>query len=104
MRTFASSARLSVALLLAFVAAGVVRAQISNFPPQVELRVPKAPTVATGQGGSFVAYELHVTNLGSKPVTLRKVEVITVEQSPRVLLTLADSALLKSIDRPGLAA
>lgn len=35
----------------------------AQLPSVVEMRVPKAPTVASGNGASFLVHELHVTNL-----------------------------------------
>lgn len=44
-------------------------------PPFLELRIPKSPTVATGDGGSFLAYEMHVTSFAQQTMTLKRVEV-----------------------------
>lgn len=94
----------SCALVLAAVVPGRgLPAQVS-FPPYLELRVPKPPTVATGNGGSFLAYELHVTNFGTSPMTLKRVEVASAGGERRVLLAVADSALTRSIRRPGIDA
>jgi hypothetical protein len=65
------------------------------------VRVPKPPTVATGEHGSFLVYELHVTNFAPMPATLKSVEVVTADSARRVLLTLADTALANDIARPG---
>ena len=45
-------------------------------PSAVEFRVPKAPTVANSDSGTFVGYELHVTNLTPGAMSLRRVEVL----------------------------
>jgi murein DD-endopeptidase len=75
----------------------------ASLPPFLELRVPKAPTVATGGGESFLAYELHVTNFAAQPMTLSKVEVATGgNEARRVLLALTDSALVRGLSRPGM--
>jgi biotin carboxyl carrier protein len=100
-RTIAT--RLGLVGLLISAAGTAAHAQ-AQLPPSLELRVPKAPTVATSLGGAFLAYELHVTNFGAQPVTLRAMEVVDTTPSRRVLFTLADSALLQSIGRPGLTA
>ena len=70
-------------------------------PPPIELRVPKPPTVATADAGSFLVYELHVTNFGGQPLTLKRVEVLTADAAKRTLLTLGDSALVRNLARPG---
>ena len=72
-------------------------------PPPIELRVPKPPTVATADAGSFLVYELHVTNFGGQPLTLKRVEVVTADAAKRTLLTLGDSALVRILARPGAA-
>ena len=76
-------------------AAAYAQAQL---PPFVEFRVPKAPTVAAGDSGAFLSYELHVTNLVATPLTLRRVEV---RDGGRTLLDLRDSTLLGALTRPG---
>jgi len=69
-----------------------------QIPPSVEFRVPKTPTVAVSDSGSFVGYELFVTNLTPSPMTLRRVEVLA---AGKVIATLADadSSLLRSTSR-----
>lgn len=85
-------------MLLAAAGPGAAAAQL---PPSVELRVPKAPSVAAGSGTSFLAYELHVTNLSPAALTLRRVEVLAAGGGDRVLLALEDSALARALTRPG---
>jgi hypothetical protein len=79
----------------------VVAAQ-PQFPPAVELRVPKAPTVATAAGASFIAYEVHLTNFAAANLVLRRLEVLRARDG-QVLLTLEDSALARTLSRPGVA-
>ncbi|HUQ81214.1 MAG TPA: M23 family metallopeptidase [Gemmatimonadaceae bacterium] len=78
-------------------------AAIAQLPAFVELRVPKPPTVATAEGGAFLAYELHVTNFMPQSVTLKKIDVVTAGADRRVLLSLGDSALMRAVTRPGMA-
>lgn len=82
------------------VTAAAVPAQ-AWLPPALELRVPKAPTVGQSVDGSFIAYELHVTNFGAQPVTLRAVEVLSTHAIRRVLHAVTDSILVQSLARPG---
>lgn len=100
MRTLGHVLRLGVLLGVA-IAPSPIAAQVS-FPPFLELRVPKPPTVGTGEGGSFLVYELHVTNFATTPMTLRQVEVTTADAAHRSLLSLADTALQRRLARPGL--
>lgn len=72
-------------------------------PWAVEMRVPTAPTVATGAGAWFLAYELHVTNFSASPLTLRRIEVLGAGEDGRVLLALEDSALARALTRPGVS-
>jgi len=87
-----------IALAVFFGTAGVARAQI---PPSIEFRVPKPPTVAVSDSGAYVAYELHVTNLTSTPMVLRRVEVLD-DATQATVMSLADSALLRVMARPAL--
>ncbi len=75
-------------------------AQLSS---PLEFRIPKPPTIASGEGGSFLGYELHLTNFAPAAVTLRRIEVITVGPNPLTLLTLEDSALARALSRPGVS-
>jgi murein DD-endopeptidase len=82
-------------------AGGMASAQ-AILPPSLELRVPKAPTLGSAESGSFLAYELHVTNFSGQPMTLKSVDVLSGGDERKTLFTLADSALTQSIARPGL--
>ena len=109
MRRLALFARSRASVYTALLSLGVVThpglAQSSvSLPPFLELRVPKPPTIATGEGGSFFAHELHVTNFMADTVTLKKVEVLTAGPKQLVLLSVADSVLLTNIARPGIGA
>ena len=75
--------------------------QGASLPPALELRVPKPPTVATGENGSFLAYELHVTSFTGQPVAVKKIDIATATTDRRVLLSVADSALMRAVARPG---
>ena len=76
--------------------------QGAALPPFVEVRVSKPPTVANGNGSSFLAFEVHLTNFAAQTMTLKRVEVAAVgDGGRRVLQTVGDSALLRSLSRPG---
>ena len=90
-------------LAVLVLAAAPLSAQ-AILPPPLELRVPKPPTVATADNGSFLVYELHVTNFGGQPLTLKRVEVLTADAAKRTLLVLEDSVLTRSLARPGATA
>ena len=101
MNLFSFSVRPVVVLVAVIALARSLPAQGMTFPPFLELRVPKPPSVGTGDGGSFLAYELHVTNMTAQPTTLKKVEVTTDDGERHVLLALSDTALARVISRPG---
>ncbi len=98
--SFGPAVALCVALLAGAIAPAAL-AQGPQLPPFLELRVPKPPTVATGETGSFLAYELHVTSFVGQPVTLKKLDVLSASGDKRVLLSLTDSALVRAVARPG---
>ena len=80
---------------------GVAQAQV-QIPPSLEFRVPKPPTVAAGDSGAFLAYELHITNLTAAPLTLKRVEVVSSADPGGTLLSLSDSVMMRNLTRPGL--
>lgn len=80
-------------LLIGLVIPGLASAQI---PPSIEFSVPKAPTIANSDSGSFLSYELHVTNLTAQPVTVRKVEVLDADTHAQ-LFAISDSAALTHV-------
>lgn len=89
---------------LAFVAvvaaAAPASAQLAGFPPAMEVRVPKPPTVTHGGGQTILPYELHITNLTTQPFTITRIEVLNADNAA-VIATLADSALARAIARVG---
>ena len=89
--------------LVATLVPGVLAAQGVLLPPPLELRVPKPPTVANIDGGLVLVFELHLTNLGGQPITLRQVEVIPADDrsTSGVFSAVADSNLLRTTTRPG---
>lgn len=94
----------SILVLGAILAAPAVPldAQRVSLPPNVEIRIPKPPTVARGDGQRLLIYELHVTNLMSEPLMLKRIDVLGTGAAAPVA-TLADSALVASISRPGVS-
>jgi murein DD-endopeptidase len=97
--------RLIWCVALAAAAAGTPAclAAQAQLPPFVEMRVPKPPTAASGNGATFLVHELHVTNFQPAAITLTRVEVVSGDGDGRVLVALSDSALARSLSRPGVA-
>jgi len=54
------------------------------FPLQLVARVPYAPTAFPSKGESYLAYELHLTNLSNNPITLSRVEVLDADSGKPV--------------------
>src|SRR5687768_766744 len=94
---------LYIAALIGVVPTHAVAAQGASLPLSLELRVPKPPTVATAENGSFLAYELHITSFTPQPLTLKKVDVSTSSGDQHVLLSLTDSVLVRAVARPGVS-
>jgi hypothetical protein len=46
------------------------------WPLQVEMRVPFEPTAFSSAGRTHLTYELHLTNFGNAPLTLRRIEML----------------------------
>lgn len=94
-----SCPRVLFALLM--IGSGARAAAGLQLPPSVEFRVPKPPTVAVvGDTLGSLGYELHVTNLSPLALTLKRIDVVQ-EGNGLVLLSLTDSALLRTLLRPG---
>ncbi|SRR6266851_4139234 len=48
----------------------------SVWPPQLEMRVPFEPTAFPSGPNIYVMYELHLTNFGTSPVSLSRIEAL----------------------------
>lgn len=92
------------ALLLASVPAAVLAPPVAaQLAAPIELRVPKAPTLVTSDGGGILGYELHITNFSPQAQVIRRVEILDDASPARVLLTLEDTALANALARPGVS-
>ena len=89
-----------LAILTLVVGATTAAAQLTGFPPGIELRVPKPPTVAHGGGQTILPYELHVTNVTQQPLTITRIDVLNADNDA-VIATLGDSAVARAIARVG---
>jgi len=88
--------------LLGFAVTPAAFAQSNiSFPPFLEMRVPKPPTVAAAENGQLLVYEVHVTNFTPQPITLKKLEVMS-SPDQRVVFTLSDPGLMRGVTRPGM--
>ena len=90
-------------ILIATAVPATVAVAHAQLPPFLEIRTPKPPTVATGENGSFLAYEVHVTSFMGQQVSVKKLDVMTATPDRRVLASLNDSLLARAVVRPGVA-
>jgi hypothetical protein len=49
------------------------------WPPQLEMRVPFEPTAFPSGPHIYVMFELHLTNFGTSPVSLDRIEVLDAD-------------------------
>jgi murein DD-endopeptidase MepM/ murein hydrolase activator NlpD len=91
-----------VVLLAILTSAGV--ASISGQAPSdapVEARIPFAPIPAKSNGQTIVAYELHLTNLGARELTLNRIEVFNQDTRSTPIASYQNANLITLIVQPG---
>ena len=54
-------------------------AKPAPWPPQLEMRVPFEPTAFPSGPHFYVMYELHLTNFGTTPLSLNRIEVLNAD-------------------------
>ena len=54
-------------------------AKPAPWPPQLEMRVPFEPTAFPSGPHFYVVYELHLTNFGTTPLSLNRIEVLDAD-------------------------
>jgi Peptidase family M23 len=52
---------------------------LAPFPLQLEIRVPFEPTAFPSEGRNYLMYELHLTNFGTAPLNLGRIEVLDAD-------------------------
>jgi hypothetical protein len=52
---------------------------LAPFPLQLEVRVPFEPTAFPSEGRNYLMYELHLTNFGTAPLNLSRIEVLDAD-------------------------
>jgi hypothetical protein len=67
------------------------RSQNSPQPLPLEMRVPFDPTALPIDGRTILAYELHLTNFTGNPLTLSRIEVLSVEAAALRLIAVGRS-------------
>lgn len=85
-RLFSSPGLCPICGMVLIPAAAILNETIADFPPaQLEMRVPFAPTAIPSAGREHLIYELHLRNLGSRPLPLSELEI----RDPRLNTTIA---------------
>lgn len=77
-----------------------VFAQLAERPILIEARVPKPPTIASGNDGAYLVYEVHVTNFEARELTWTGLEALDAATGTS-LFALTDTALARDMSRPG---
>ena len=83
------------------VALGAASAQVPRREAPVEIDTPNAPIPVVIDGVRVLAYELHVTNFGTRPLSLKAVDVFPAARGAPPLETLRDSALSAAVAPAG---
>jgi hypothetical protein len=71
-----------------------------EWPVQLELRVPFAPTVFQSSSGSYALYELYLTNFGATDLHLTKIEVLNADVTNANSLASFGPAQLETMVQP----
>jgi hypothetical protein len=73
----------------------------SPFPPlQLEMRVPFEPTTFSSAGRNHLTYELYLTNFSSRPLALRRVEVLDADDLAAVPIAAFEAGQLDALVQP----
>jgi murein DD-endopeptidase len=93
--------RAPVAVLTLMASAFPAFAQGAQRQSPIELDVPMRPTPVVAEGKRVLAYELHITNFGQRPLSLQAVDVFSALASRQPLATISGGALASSFQIGG---
>ncbi|HJU74356.1 MAG TPA: M23 family metallopeptidase [Gemmatimonadaceae bacterium] len=88
------------ALFAVLCTPAILFGQLAERPVFVEARVLKPPTIATMSDGSFLVYEVHVTNFEQRELTWSGLEAMDATNGA-TLVALTDTALAREMTRVG---
>jgi hypothetical protein len=96
---------LGVAVAVAFMTGLLQEARSADarspFPPlQLEMRVPFEPTMFSSAGRNHLTYELYLTNFGSSPLALRRVEILDADNLASAPIAAFESGQLDALLQP----
>jgi hypothetical protein len=72
----------------------------SPWPLQLEMSVPFEPTAYPSAGRNYLAYELYLTNFGSSPLALRRVEVLDNDKLAAAPIAAFEASQLDALVQP----
>src|SRR5260370_40370169 len=72
-------------------------AKPAPWPPQLEMRVPFEPTAFPSGPPFYVMHELHLTNFGTTPLSLSRIEVLDAGAGAAQPIPTFDAAHLEAI-------
>jgi hypothetical protein len=70
------------------------------WPVSLEMRVPFEPTAFSSAGRNHLTYELYLTNFGTSPLTLRRIEVLDADSVAAQPIATFEGAQLDSLLQP----
>jgi Peptidase family M23 len=74
-------------------------AKPAPWPVQLEMRVPFEPTAFPSEGRIYLMYELHLTNFGTAPIYLSRIEVLDADAAAAPVVTF-DTDQLETMLQP----
>jgi len=75
-------------------------AKPAPWPPQLEMRVPFEPTAFPSGPHFYVMYELHLTNFGTTPLSLSRIEVLDADAGVAQPIATFEAEQLESMLQP----
>src|SRR5260370_292801 len=98
---------LSMRLLIFLGAASLGAASLCSWaakpapwPPQLEMRVPFEPTAFPSGPHFYVMYELHLTNFGTTPLSLSRIDVLDADAGAAQPIATFEADQLKAMLQP----
>jgi len=70
------------------------------WPPQLEMRVPFEPTAFPSGPHFYVMYELHLTNFGTTPLSLNRIEVLDADTGAAQPIATFEAEQLEAMLQP----
>ena len=75
-------------------------AKPAPWPPQLEMRMPFEPTACPSGSHIYVMYELHLTNFGTTPLSLSRIEVLDADAGAAQPIATFEAEQLEAMLQP----